>query len=176
MRRVAVVGGPGSGKSTLAIALADLVDAAHVELDGLWWQPGWVPAELASFRKRVSELADRDAWVMDGNYLDEVGRDIVWPKADTLVWLDIPRPIAVVRTLRRAVVRVVTRRTLWGTNRQGLSTLGLVSIARLVRRWPAYSVRVEMALRDGEYPDLAVVRLRSDSEVQRWLRTVVRHG
>ena len=169
---MAVVGGPGSEKSTLASVLAGLMNTTHVELDRLWWRPGWLPLDLSSFRKAVAELANGDAWVIDGNYLEEVGRDVVWSRADTLVWLDPPRSIAVVRTLRRSVGRVVARTALWGTNRQGVSTLTPTSIARLIRRWPEYSVRVESLLREGVHPQLTVVRLRSDSEARRWLASI----
>lgn len=106
---------------------------------------------------------------MDGNYLDEVGREIVWPRADTLLWLDVPGRVAVSRVLRRSVVRVATRALLWGTNRQGPSTLSPRSIARLIRRWPAYSLDIERVLAAQAFPHLTVVRLRSDADVEAWL-------
>lgn len=166
---MAVVGGPGSGKSTTGSRVADILGTTHVEIDALWWQPGWATADLESFRKQIADLADTQAWVMDGNYLDEVGCDIVWPRADTLLWLDLPRYVAVARTLRRAIVRVATRSLLWGTNRQAPSTLSPASIARLIRRWPTYSLRIESALAEQAFAHLTVVRLRSDGEVEAWL-------
>lgn len=170
VRRVAVVGGPGSGKSTTASTVAKTLGVPHVELDALWWRPEWTPAELHSFRKTVADLASSDAWVIDGNYLDEAGCDIVWPRADTLVWLDPPRHVAVARALRRAILRVATQSLLWGTNRQGPSTLSPASIGRLVRRWPTYSLRIESALADQAFPHLTVVRLHSDADVEGWLQ------
>jgi len=35
--------------------------------------------------------------VVDGNYVSTGARDVVWPRADTLVWLDQPRWVTVPR-------------------------------------------------------------------------------
>jgi adenylate kinase family enzyme len=101
-----VVGGPGSGKSTVAAALAERLGARHVELDELWWDPGWTPAGREKLRQRLSYRLAADRWVVDGNYIDEVA-DLAWPGADAIVWLDLPRRVAI----RRAVLRS-TRRAL----------------------------------------------------------------
>ena len=49
---------------------------------------------------RASSLGP-SRWAVDGNY--SAVRDIVWGRADTLVWLDYPFPV---------VMRQLTRRTL----------------------------------------------------------------
>jgi hypothetical protein len=51
---------------------------------------------------------------VDGNYSSV--RDIVWERADTVVWFDLPYVAVMARTIRRTVRRTVTRRT-W--NRTG---------------------------------------------------------
>ena len=165
VHRVVVVGGPGSGKSTLAATMADRLGVSHVELDALWWEPGWTPVDERVFRARLADATAGDGWVLDGHYLDEGAVDIVWPAADTLVWLDVARARAVARCLRRTTSRVVHRTELWGTNRQGIATLSPRSIAGLVRRWSSYSARIADALATNELPDLTVVRLRTIAEV-----------
>jgi DNA-binding CsgD family transcriptional regulator len=54
-QRIAVVGVTGSGKTTLARELSRRLALPHVELDALYWGPGWMPAPRALFRERVSE-------------------------------------------------------------------------------------------------------------------------
>ena len=39
----------------------------------------------------VSQL---DAWVVDGNYEAVVSDGPIWRRADTVVWLDVPKRVA----------------------------------------------------------------------------------
>ena len=86
-RRAAVVGTSGSGKTTLATSLAQRLGLAHVELDSLYWGPDWTPAPRERFREQVARALSGEAWTTDGNY--GAVRDIVWARADTVVWLDL---------------------------------------------------------------------------------------
>src|SRR5579871_6058918 len=88
--RIVVVGSTGSGKTTLARHLACRLHLAHVELDALHWDANWVPAPTPIFRERVDAALSGPAWAVDGNYSKV--RDIVWPRADTVIWLDYPLP------------------------------------------------------------------------------------
>ncbi|MGH3630823.1 MAG: hypothetical protein ACRDRL_25690 [Sciscionella sp.] len=101
MRRVSVVGTSGAGKSTLAAELARVLDADFLELDSVFHQPGWVPLAREEFRRRVAAAVAGERWVIDGNYTSQV-KDLVWARADTVVWLDLAR---------RTVMRRITRRS-----------------------------------------------------------------
>jgi adenylate kinase family enzyme len=164
LQRVAVVGGPGSGKTTLARSLG----LPHVELDALWWDAGWQQAPLDVFQARVAEVVAGDRWAVDGFYVDEAMVPLVWPRADVVVWLDLPRLTSVRRALGRAVSRVVRCTELWNGNRQSWTVLTPRSIVRFWRRWPTYPTRIEAAL--GDRP---VVRLRTDAEVAAWRNSLV---
>ena len=129
MRRVVVVGGPGSGKSTVASTLAERLGGQHVELDELWWGPGWRPAERLEFRQRLSELLAVDKWIVDGNYIDEIA-DLVWPTVDAVVWLDPPRHAAIRRAVLRSAGRAFRGTELWNGNRESLAVLSPNSIWR----------------------------------------------
>lgn len=114
--RIAVYGPTGSGKTTVSRRLGDLLDLPVIELDALFHRPNWEPTPEDEFRAKVSELLRRhpDGWVCDGNY--HALRDIVLPKAETVVWLRLPFPLVFWRLLRRTVTRAWTREPLWGTN------------------------------------------------------------
>ncbi len=119
MRRVVVFGTTGSGKSWLAERLAADKGLRLVELDALYWGRDWQPAPLDLFRHRVEcETRDGD-WIVVGIY-GQV-RDIVWQRADTLVWLDLSLPLVMWRLSWRTLRRIVTQEDLWGTgNRESL--------------------------------------------------------
>lgn len=118
--RVVVVGTTGSGKSTLAASLAASLGVPHVELDALHHGPGWTERQPDELRALVAAAVAGDGWVVDGNY-DSV-RDLVWPRATDIVWLDYPRRVVMWRVVRRSVVRAVTRRELWSGNREDWRT------------------------------------------------------
>ena len=166
--RLVIVGGPGSGKSTLARAAATALSAPHVELDAVWWQAGWVHLEAVEFAERVRDILDRERrWVVDGNYVAEIA-EVVWPAADAIVWLDVPRRTAVRRAVLRSARRAMTREELWNGNRQGFDVLRPSSIARLWSRWPGYNDSVRLAI-DRMDANFGIVRLTSSKDVGNWL-------
>ena len=119
MKRVVVIGTSCSGKTTFASQLADQLAIPHTELDVLHWLPDWQMRPLEEFRSMVTEVVGQDRWVIDGNY-GKV-RDIVWPRATHLVWLNYPFRTVFSRALIRTFQRVVTREELFAGNREILS-------------------------------------------------------
>src|SRR4051812_29513824 len=99
MRRGVVGGTSGAGKTPPAAALARRLGVPHIELDALHWGPNWTPIEPAVFRGRVAAAVEGQGWVCDGNY--STVRDLVWGRADTLVWLDYPMGLVFRRVLGR---------------------------------------------------------------------------
>lgn len=174
-RRIAVIGTSGSGKTTMAAALARRLGVPHVELDALHWEPNWTEAALDVFRERVARALGGDAWTVDGNY-GKV-RDLVWGRADTVVWLDYSFPVVMSRAVRRTLSRIVRREELWGGNREDWrrAFFSRDSI-------PVWVVRTHRRRR-REFPELlarpvyahlAVVHLRSPAAARRWLSTIDR--
>lgn len=97
----------------MARALASLLDVPHVELDALAWGPAWTEVPRDVLRSRVDEATAADAWVVDGNYGGAGVRDIVWQRADTVVWLDYPLRLILGRLTRRTIERIRSGRELW---------------------------------------------------------------
>jgi len=116
LARVVVQGTSGSGKSTLSAALADTLGVAYLELDGLYQQPNWMGLELEEFRARVSAFVAQPRWVVDGNYSQV--RDILWPLATTIVFIDLPKRVVMTRVVKRTLLRIVKRERLWNDNRE----------------------------------------------------------
>ena len=170
MRRVIVVGISGSGKTTLARRLAARIGVPHVELDALRHGPGWQPR--AEFERDARAAADRPGWVVDGDYADV--RDLFWERADTLVWLDLPRSVVMARVIRRSAARAALRRELWNGNRESFRDW---SDREHPIRW-AWSQhgrrRRELAVRVAEprFAGLRVIRIRRAADAAGWLLTV----
>lgn len=98
-KRVAIIGSPGSGKSTLARTLGVRLGLPVVHLDAHFWRAGWVETEEAQWRERVQALAHGERWIIDGNYSSTM--DIRLPLAETIIFLDFPRWLCLLRAVRR---------------------------------------------------------------------------
>ncbi len=146
-QRISVVGTIGAGKTTFARKTSKLLDAPHIELDALHWEPNWVEAPNDLFRERVKQSLQGDSWVADGNY--HQARDIVWNRADTVVWLD----------------------QLWNGNQEhirGLFTRDSVFLWA-IRTYRRRRRQYPILLRKPENSHLTVVRLRSPREAGEFL-------
>ena len=169
-RRIAVVGTSGSGKTTLARQLAQRLGIPHIELDAIYWGADWTPAPHDVFRERATVVLSGRTWTVDGNY--STVRDIVWRRADTLVWLDYPLPVVMGRVTSRKIRRAVTGERLWSDNRENLrqalfsrESMILYALRTYWRRRKEYP----LLLTEPQYAHLHVVRLRSPGAAQDWL-------
>ena len=172
MRRVSVVGGSCSGKTTFARELAGILDVPFVELDALNWQPNWKMTDLEVFQQNVRAAASGEGWVVDGNYGGRGARDIVWSRADTVVWLDLSLPVTLLRMWRRTTGRIRRQEPLWGGNRETIRNTFLSRESLFVWAVKTHFRRRRMlsaAMRRGDLSQLSFQRLRSPSEVGRWL-------
>lgn len=102
MQRVVIMGSSGAGKSTLARKLGERLGLPVVHLDALFFEPGWVEPETQKFRERVTTALAGDRWVCEGNYLSKTG-DLRLPRADTVIWLEQPRWLRLLRVTWRSL-------------------------------------------------------------------------
>ena len=105
------------------------------------------------------------------SYRGKLG-DLVLERADTVVWLDLPRrvwlPRLVVRTLRRAL----TREELWNGNRESL--WGAISHDDSLFRYALANDRRRRHSYPAELARFRVARLRTQAEVDAFLRSARR--
>jgi adenylate kinase family enzyme len=170
VRRINVVGSSGSGKTTTGAELARRLGVPLVELDSLSWEPNWVAAPIDVLRERVAAAVSGETWVVDGNY--GVARDLVWARADTVVWLDLSLWIVMWRVCSRTVRRLVRREVLWNGNRESMRTtlsrdsIILYALTEFRRR------RRELSSALAAQPHLGVVRLTTAGDVERFLAAI----
>lgn len=174
MQCISVVGTTGSGKTTLARALADCLDLPYVELDALNWGPDWTQVPKEVFRQRVTDALGGDVWVADGNYSSRV-RDIIWARADTIVWLDYALPLIMWRLFRRSLRRGIIREELWSGNRESLRAQFLSRDSLFLWALKTYKRRrqqVPETLMQPAYQHLRLVHLRTPQQARMWLASV----
>jgi len=167
-----VVGNSGSGKSTLARSLAERLGAPYVELDAIYHQPDWQPLPTDVFRGRVEIITAVAGWVVDGNY--SAVRELVWERADTVVWLDLPRRTVMRQIVWRSIRRAALRVELWNGNRERWANLFSRNpdesiIAWSWQRHSVYRERFAAAAADARWAHLRFVRIRSRQEADRLL-------
>ncbi|MFD8954978.1 AAA family ATPase [Streptomyces xanthophaeus] len=170
MRRVLVVGISGAGKSTAARALERRLGLPFHELDALRFSgPGW--AVDPDFVRETARLAGTERWVFDSLGYPEV-RDLLWERADTVVWLDHPRHVVMRRVLLRSLRRSLLRERLFGGNREAWREW-LRADHPAWWAWAQYGPRREeiaRRARDPRFAPLRVVHLRTPRQAEAWLR------
>ena len=175
-RRIAVVGAVGAGKSSLARTLAERAGLPYVELDALRYQAHWKKVAEQTFFDDVVRNAGASEWVIDGNY--ELTRDIVWVRAQVLIWVDYPLPIVLLRLLKRTARRLMTGEIFSNGNRESLRRLlGPDSVVLWAIRWHGpRRRRFEQLLATRRYGHLHVLRLRSPREADACLTQIESTG
>jgi adenylate kinase family enzyme len=121
MKRIAIIGTTGSGKTTLAAELARILGSVHIELDALNWRPHWTATPAEVFRQEVLAALHASHWVIDGNYHSV--RDLVWERADCIVWLNYDLSLILTRLVRRTARRILTGEPCCNGNRESLRML-----------------------------------------------------
>lgn len=182
MNRIAIVGSSGVGKSTLARTVSDALDVPVIELDGLMHGPNWSPTPTPEFRSKVmSAIADAQGehstggWVAPGNY--RTVSDIVQGRADTVVWIDLPRFVTIRRLWVRSLRRALTRERVWGGNRERLRDLFSRHPDRNVVLWSwqhhdQYAQLYENYAAGGFWSHATVHRLRTTREVKTFVESL----
>ena len=168
--RVIVVGTSGAGKSTYAERLARRLGHAHTELDELHWDRNWQPKPAPVFRELVERFVAQPYWIADGNY--GLVRDLVWPRATTVVWLNYGLSTILWRLFWRTVARMVMRRRLWHGNRESFRMSFLSRQSILVWAITTFRRRREQlsALRSsGVYPHLSWLEFRAPRDAEAYL-------
>lgn len=173
LERVVVLGSSGSGKTTFARELASKLGVTHVEFDAYRHGPNWAETPNDIFRSQLAEALSGGGWVADGNY--SVARDIVWPRATAIVWLDYKFPVVFWRLWWRTWSRSVRRTELWNGNRESLRdhffTKDSLFLWIFKTHW-SRSHRLLSAFDQPEYRHLHVLRFRSPGQTRRWLGSI----
>ncbi len=99
MKRILVIGSGGAGKSTVATRLGQSLNLKVHHLDKYYWRAGWVKPSPEEWLQTVTELINRESWIIDGNYGGTLPLRL--QRCDTIVFLDMPRLLSLWRIVKR---------------------------------------------------------------------------
>lgn len=167
MRKVLVIGSGGSGKSTFANSLSGITGLPVLHLDQHYWRPGWQAPAAHEWDAVIAELLTRECWIMDGNYGGTLEARLA--ACDTVIFLDMPRRISMLRVLRRWLSLRGQIRT---DVAEGCPERLTWSFLEWVWTYPARRRPKIMRRLQELAPDQSVAILRSPAEVDKYLKRV----
>ncbi|MDI6526777.1 adenylate kinase [Pseudomonas otitidis] len=151
-QRISIVGGSGAGKTYLAKLLSQRLGLPHIEQDAIFHQPGWQPLPRDEFRERVTQALAEPRWVVEGSY--SATRPLILARAETVIWLDLPRTLVMYQIVTRTLGRLLTRKTLWNGNRERLRNVISLDPSRsiILWSWTRHSLYRERVLAEQQDP------------------------
>lgn len=150
-----IVGSYASGKTELAKRLSRKSGTPHIELDAIYWRPGWRGEDVTIFREKVKALAGQEAWIIEGHFTKV--SDLLLSRADKIIWLDVSFPTAFARHMMRSFERNLKKEILWNGNRETWGR-SLVSLGRLCRDFQSRRKLFRLLSKNVRVP---IVRMRS---------------
>ena len=171
LARVVVVGSSCSGKTTFSRELAAILGSSHVELDALHWGPEWVPKPQPEFAHLTDVATTAPRWVVDGNY--RIVREIVWPRATSIVWLNLGCATVFARASKRTMRRSLSGEELYAGNRESLGRAFLSRESILLWVLQTYSRRRrEFQLLKQDAQTLKWFEFQRQSEAEAFMRSI----
>ena len=100
-RRIVVLGCSGSGKTSLTRQIGEKTGLPVICLDEMSRRLS-SKGDRSFFRSLLDEAHAKDAWISDGNFA-QVSFDIRLPRAELILWLELPRILCAWRACRRVL-------------------------------------------------------------------------
>jgi len=167
-KRIMIFGRPGSGKSTFASKLARASGYPLHHIDKLFFLPGWGMRSFDELESILQPIVAGDEWIIDGNVLDCL--ESRYARAELALYFHYPRYRCYWRILKRFFYKdpqIDDRapecpETLW------LKLLRFIWFFESLAAPHIERLRVK-------YPQVRLVEVTSDADLQRVLHNVVQN-
>jgi hypothetical protein len=167
MKRILVIGTSGASKSTLAQRVSKSLGLPFIASDHFYWEPGWNVASSEKVHQQLKEVIRREAWVLDGNFDNE--RELVWRRADCIIWLDYSLLTIWSRITFRNFLWVITQQPTWSGNRMTLQR-AFSGLCHAVKSYPVKRRNYPQWL--AELAGVPRYRFCTSREAEAWLRSL----
>ena len=171
MKRIHIVGTSGSGKTHLASRLSEILNIKHTQIDGVFWQDYWQSLPPEKFKEKIAAITEKKKWIFCGNY--SIAREIIWKKADTLIWLDLPFSTTLKQLFQRTLNRSLDKEKLWGTQNTENFRMSFASrdsiILWMLKTYRRNKRHYSHWVANPPHSQMKTIRLTSHSEADRWL-------
>ena len=121
MNKIVIIGTCGIGKTTLGRKLAKRLNIPVTDLDDLYWLPHWKLRPPEKCAALIKATVNETQWIICGN--QSKYRHLIWPQADTIIWLDFPLHTLFFRLLKRGIRQMISRELICNGNQQNLYRL-----------------------------------------------------
>ncbi len=166
--RIVIIGTSGCGKTYLGRQLSNLTGYKSVDLDDLFWKPGWIQRDDGEFISLLKKEVSASKWIISGNL--SRANEIFWPQADLIIWLDLPLSHCLWHAFKRSISRCVTREPCCNGNYESWARLiGKNSILRWIRNSPPRRKKAYETFFNENAQKRSLLRLKSRQEVNQFL-------
>nr|WP_174506690.1 adenylate kinase [Acinetobacter sp. Marseille-Q1620] len=173
MRRMNVVGTSASGKTTFSRVLAKKLGLNYIELDDLFWLDDWKETPDTEFFKKIQVEIENSSngYVIDGNYTRTTY--MTWKEIDAVIWLDLPFSINLLQSIKRSVVRALSKKKIW-ENSNNTENLSRIFSQKSIIWWMIKTHRKNRKknlarMKDPQYSHITFIRLSSRQQIQQFL-------
>ncbi len=101
LKRIAIIGIPGSGKSTFANRLGKQLNIPVYHLDKYVFLENGEKRDHQELINMQNEITAKDSWIIEGCSIKTL--DIRFARADTVIYLELPRLLCVWRMFKRVI-------------------------------------------------------------------------
>ena len=158
-RRIVVLGCAGSGKTSLAQQIGERTGLPVICLDEISRRLS-SRGDLPSFRSLLKDAHANEDWISDGNFA-QVSFDIRLPRAELIIWLELPRVFCAWRVCRRVL-------------RQGEphKLRDLPAVLAFIWRFERVNRALIEVARSTHGNQVPLIHLRSRREISRYLESL----